>query len=231
MANFKEIVKQAQKIVIDSELKDILLPLWRLIEWQGHTENSTGIGAELSRNNGAVIHLYPSLRHPIQVLREFGNFVMARTGERGAALWKNKLDIPTKDQVGMAKNKLECPELRQKCRDYKSVLEDYPDKGHSVDRLVYINIVNALLANNISYADSQGVDILTWGPTAEYCHLRKYHCLIPLTSAYCPANIYNDFGTALASMVISKLGEVRDSSVAYAMRGMVQRIGKIASPG
>jgi hypothetical protein len=231
MANFKEIVKQAQKLVIDSELKDVLLPLWRLIEWQGHTENSTGIGAELSRNGGAVIHLYPSLRHPIQALREFGTFVLARTGERGTALWKNKLDIPTKEHIGMAKSKLECPELRQTCRDYKSVLDDYPDKGHSVDRLVYINVINALLANNISYQDSQGVDIMTWGPTAEYCHLRKYHCLIPLASAYCPANIYNDFGTAMASMVIGKLGEVRDSSVAFAMRGMVQRIGKIANPG
>jgi hypothetical protein len=35
----------------------------------------------------------------------------------------------------------------------------------------------------------------------------------------------------MASMVIGKLGEVRDSSVAFAMRGMVQRIGKIANPG
>jgi hypothetical protein len=157
-------------------------------------------------------------------------FVLARTGERGAALWKNKLDTPTKDQIGIAKNKLECPELRKTCQTYKEILNDYPDKGHSVDRLVYINIVNALLANNIAYPDSVGVDVMTWGPTEEYCRLRKYHCLIPLASAYCQANVYNDFGVALASMIIGKLGDVRDSSVACAMRGIVQRIARIASP-
>jgi hypothetical protein len=229
MADFKQIVRQGQKIITESELKDVLTPLWRLIEWQCHTENGTGLGAELCRNGGAVIHLYPSLRHPIQIMREFGLFVLGRAGERGAAIWKNKLDIPTKEQVMMAKAKLESEALRQKCAEYKDVLDDYPDKGRSVDRLVWINIVNALLANNIAYADSVGVDIMTWGPTTEYCNLRKYHCLIPLASAYSPANIFNDYGQALGSMVADKLGGVRDSSVAYAMRGIVQRVAKIAS--
>lgn len=230
MANFQQIVKQGQKLITESELKGMLLPLWRLIEWHGHNEEASGLGAELNRNGGAIIHLYPSLRAPIQVLREFGKFVINRADKRGTALWENKLDIPTKEQVGMAKNKLECPQLRQSCNRYEDVLKDYPDKGHSVDRLVYINIVNALLANNIAYADSVGVDILTWGPTTEYCQMRKYHCLIPLASAYCPSNVYTDYGVALASMIMGNMGDVRDSSVAYAMRGIVQRIARIASP-
>lgn len=230
MPDFKEIVRQGQKLITESELKDILLPLWQLIEFQGHTESGTGMGAELCRKGGAVIHLYPSLRHPVQVLREFGTFVLARAGDRGESIWKSKLDIPTKDQIAMAKTKLESPALREKCAEYKDVLSDYPDKGHSVDRLVWINIANALLANNIAYRDSVGVDIMTWGPTTQYCNLRRYHCLIPLASAYSPANVYSDYGNALAAFIIGKLGDVRDSSVAYAMRGIVQRVARIASP-
>jgi len=109
------------------------------------------------------------------------------------------------------------------------VLEAYPNRGHSVERLVYINIVNALLANNISYGDSEGVDIKSWGPTAEYCNRKKYHSLIPLVSAYAPAEVGADFGVALAALVMNGLKEVRDKSVAYALRGIIQRIVKQAT--
>lgn len=233
MPNFKAIAAQSQKIVTASELKDILMPLWRLIEFQGHTENLPD-GAVLCRKGDAVIHLYPVLEKqavaPVKVLREFGKFILLRAGERGAAIWKSKLDVPTETQVATVKEKLADPELRKTCRTYKDVLDTYPDKGGSVDRLVFINIMNALLANNIAFSDSVGVDIMAWGPTSEYCNLKKYHSLIPLVSAYAPADVYNDYGVALAAMLTDKLANVRDSSVAYALRGIVQRIAKMASP-
>jgi len=233
MPNFKQTVQQAQKLIEQSELKELLLPLWRLIEFQGHTENLPS-GAALSRNGDAVIHLYPILEQTPdahkKVLREFGAFVLLRAGDRGAAIWKNKTDVPTPEQVAMVKQKLTCPEVRKTCKSYEDVLNDYPTKGHSVDRLVFINVANALLANNIDFADSVGVDIMTWGPAAEYCNLRKYHSLIPLVSAYAPTDVYEDYGHALAAMLTDKLGNVRDSSVAYALRGIVQRIAKAASP-
>jgi hypothetical protein len=165
-----------------------------------------------------------------RVLREFGNFILLRAGERGEAIWKGKLDAPTKEQVALVKEKLADPELRKNCHTFKDVLDTYPGSGHSVDRLVYINIMNALLANNLAYTDTVGVDIMTWGPAAEYCNLKKYHTLVPLVSAYSPFDVYNCYGAALAAMVMDGLGEVRDSSVAYALRGIVQRIAKMASP-
>lgn len=233
MANFKSIVQAGQKLVLDSELKDLLLPLWRLIEWQGHSD-ALGTGAELCRQGGAVIHLYSNLEqmpNPQQkLLREFGQFVLLRSGDRGASIWKNKLDVPTQEQVKTAKDKLADAELRKTCHSYKDVLDTYPDRGSAVSRLVYINIINALLANNIAFSDSVGVDIMTWGPTAEYCNLKKYHSLIPLVSAYSPGDVYADYGHALAAMVADNLAQVRESSVAYALRGIVQRIAKIASP-
>jgi len=231
--NFKQIVAQSSKLIEQSELKSILLPLWRIIEWQGHSENlSTGV--ELDRKGDAVIHLYPALEQmpdaTQRVLREFGNFILLRAGERGEAIWKGKLDAPTKEQVALVKEKLADPELRKNCHTFKDVLDTYPGSGHSVDRLVYINIMNALLANNLAYTDTVGVDIMTWGPAAEYCNLKKYHTLVPLVSAYSPFDVYNCYGAALAAMVMDGLGEVRDSSVAYALRGIVQRIAKMASP-
>lgn len=229
---FKQIIAQCGKLVEDSDLKDVLLPLWRLIEWQGHSEN-IGTGVELDRKGGASIHLYPVLEQMPdanqRVLREFGKFVLLRAGDRAEAIWKGKLDAPTKEQIATAKAKLEDPELRKTCKSYKDVLDTYPGTGHSVDRLVYINIMNALLANNIAYADSVGVDIMQWGPAAEYCNLKKYHCLVPLVSAYAPADVYNNYGSALAAMVLDGLGSVRDSSVAFALRGIVQRIAKMAA--
>lgn len=232
MPNFKQTVKQCGKLIEDSELKDLLMPIWREIEWQGHTDDMA-TGAELDRAGNATIHLYPSLdRLPdatSRVLREFGQLVLLRAGARGTAIWQGKLDVPTSAQIALASQKLADTSLRGTCKTYVDVLDNYPDKA-SVDRLVYVNVVNALLANNISYPDSEGVDIMTWGPTAAYAKLEKYHCLTPLVSAYAPADIYREYGSALAAMVTDNLAQVRESSVAYALRGIVQRIARIASP-
>lgn len=231
--NFKQIVAECGKLIENSELKDILTPLWKLIEFQGHGENLS-TGAELDRKGNAVIHLYPVLEQmndaKQRVLREFGKFVLLRAGDRAEAIWRQKLDAPTQEQIATAKSKLEDPKLRETCRTYKDVLDTYPGSGHSVSRLVYINIMNALLANNIAFRDSVGVNIMTWGPTTEYCSLKKYHCLTPLVSAYAPADIYANYGSALAAFILDGLSSVRDSSVAFALRGIVQRIAKIASP-
>ena len=228
--SIKSIIRKCSQLVESSELKDSLLPLWKSISWENHSGAQNIDPVNLDCAGDTTIHLYANLeqdqRAVQKVLREFGNLVLIRSGERGAAIWKGKLDIPTELQVSTVKDKLSDPILRQTCKKYADVLDNYPSKGGSVDRLVYINIVNALLANNIAYADSVGVDIYSWGPTQAYANREKYHCLVPLVSAYAPYEVFNCYGSALSDMVEFKLQSVRDSSVAYALRGIVQRIAK-----
>ena len=202
MATYKEVVMEVGKLIARSELAAMLDRLWKKIEWVAH-QAATGSDAALSSESGTTIHLYPALLESDKagemVLREFGRLILRRSGDNGASIWEKKLDVPTEKAISLAASKLGDVMLRQKCHEFVNVLDYYPERGHSVERLVYINIVNALLANNLSYGDSGNVDIYTWGPTSEYCARKKYHSLIPLVSAYAPADIYVDFGAALAA--------------------------------
>ena len=231
MATYKQIVIEVGKLIDQSELADLLNSLWRKIEWVAH-QNATGNNAALSAEGDTTIHLFPALMENDKagelVLREFGKLILLRSGENGQAIWAKKLDVPTEEDINIAISKLGDVGLRQKCTEFANVLDYYPERGHSVERLVYVNIVNALLANNLSYADSVNVDLREWGPTTEYCARRKYHSLIPLVSAYAPADVYQDFGAALSALVVDNLSQVRDKSVAYALRGIIQRVTKLA---
>ena len=231
MATYKDIVLEVGKLISQSALADLLDTLWKKIEWVAHP-TATGSESALSAEGDSTIHLFPALKESDQagemVLREFGNLILLRSGENGQAIWQKKLDVPTEAAIEMAASKLGDIGVRQKCHEFKDVLDYYPQRGHSVERLVYIHIVNALLANNVSYPDSVNVDLHQWGPTTEYCARKKYHSLIPLISAYAPADVFHDFGTALAALVVDNLSQVRDQSVAYALRGIVQRVAKLA---
>lgn len=233
MATYKEIVRKAGEAINQCELADLLNKTWKVIEFTAHEEARAGSDVALCASGDTCIHLYPFLRDlekpETPLLAEFGKLLLLRSGENGQSIWDKKLDTPTQDAIDLAAKTLADPAVRAKCQEYKDVLDQYPQKGHSVERLVYINIVNALLANNISFGDSVGVDIKTWGPTTEYCNRRKYHSLVPLVSAYSPADIFQDFGAALAALVQGNFTSIRDRSVAYALRGIVQRIVKLAT--
>lgn len=231
MASYKHIVAHAGKTVQLCNLADTLDPIWSTIEWEAHVEPGPGIASV--NPDGNSIRLYPGLfEQPsphLLVLTEFGRLILKKAGDKGASIWSKKLDIPRTEAIDLAASKLKDDAVRALSSRYVDVLGNYPDKGHSVDRLVFIHIANALLANNIAYADSVGVDIRTWGPTYEYCAGKKYHSLIPLVSAYAPSPVHNDFGVAVQHAVTSNLREVRDSSVAYALAEMIRRITKLAS--
>ena len=231
MPTFQQIVKLAGTRLMDNELgqQEHVRNIWKSVEWQPFDKQVLAdTDIELSRTKDPLIRLYPSLlgnaKAAKAVLREFGLLMLARGGDRAEAIWEKKLIAPAVEQVEMFATALKEPSHREKCKSYAELVETYPNKGHSVERIVAIHFCNALLANNVSYGDSIGVDIHKWGPTAEFAARKKYFSLVPLTSAYCPGEIHSCFGCAFASLVLDNLKPVMDLSVAAGLRVIIRNV-------
>lgn len=229
MPTLKEIVRGASEIIhAKKSIDNLLYPIWNEVEWRiSHNgENPEGVCVGVS--NKPIIHLFPSLiENPDagrNVLKAFGDLIYRRGLEMAETLWSQKLTTPTTEQVQQFAQKLADPVLRKKCKTYEQVIQSYPDKGNSVDRLVAIHLANALIANNIPYPDSVGVDIYTWGPTAEFANRKRYYSLVPLVSAYSPKDIFENFGAAFASFLIEDLDRIQDLSVAEQMKKIVYAV-------
>jgi hypothetical protein len=233
MPTFKNLIKQTGNLLDGHPVGKSLLELWKSVEWQEMAEDHGKSEAALSPTNNALIRLFPSLlKNPKAgwiVLREFGDFVLAKSGSHGRSIWQKKLSIPTEEQIDAFALKLADPEVRKTCQTYEQLVSGYPSKGHAVDRLVAVHFSNALMANNLPFRDSQGVDIKHWGPTAEFASRKRYHSLIPLTSAYCPKEVHESFGCAFAELVVSNLNCCRDKSVAYALKGTILNVVRRAT--
>ena len=231
MSTLKDVIRESGQLLSEHPLGPELYPLWHVVQWHVDPEES-GDGVSLSPAAEPIIRLHPNLlKNPDAgraVLREFGKFILRRGGERGEAIWDKKLSVPDEEHIDQFAKKLTDPELRKTCRSYEEILQSYPQKGHSVERLIAIHMANALIANNIPYTDSVGVDVKTWGPTSEFANQRKYHSLVPLTSAYCPPMIHLDFGSAFAELIVNDLHSVQDASVAYALKGVIRNVIKRA---
>ena len=200
MPTFQQIVKQAGNKLLANDLgkQEHVQALWKSVEWQPFDKQVLDTEVELSTVKDPLIRLYPSLlanvKAPKAVLREFGLLLLDRGGERAASIWDDKLIAPTQEQIEQFANALKDETVRSKCQTFAELIQTYPEKGHSVDRLVGIHFANALLANNVSFNDSVGVDIHKWGPTAQFAAGKKYFSLVPLTSAYCTGEIHRCFG-------------------------------------
>ena len=230
MPTFQQIVKQAGSRLLANDLgkQDHVKNMWRSVQWQPFDKQVLDTEIELSLSKDPLIRLYPSLlansKAPKAVLREFGLLVLARGGDRAESIWDKKLIAPSPEQIEMFASALKDEATRAKCHSYAELIQTYPDKGHSVDRLVGIHLANALLANNVSFGDSIGVDIHKWGPTAQFSAGKKYFSLVPLTSAYSPGEIHRCFGCALAALVIDNLKSVLDLSVAAGLRTIIRNV-------
>lgn len=230
MPTFQQIVKQAGSHLLANDIgkQNHIQNMWRSIEWQPFDKQVLDTEIELSMAKDPLIRLYPSLLADVKaakaVLREFGLLVLARGGDRAEAIWEKKLIAPADEQIQQFANALKDEATRAKCHTYADLIQTYPQKGHSVDRLIGIHLANALLANNVSFGDSIGVDIYKWGPTAQFASGKKYFSLVPLTSAYCPGEIHRCFGCALAALITDNLKAVLDLSVANGLRVIIRNV-------
>lgn len=229
MPNLKEVVRDASKLLLASEIgqQDHVLAFWKTIEWHEHKKQLLKADCELSRTGDAYINLYPSLaKNPVAVravLREFGIYLLVKGGERAKAIWEKKLTTPEPAHIDLFADKLKSAELRQTCKTYEQVVDTYPKKGSAVPKLVAIHLANALRLHNIPFVDSTGVNIRTWGPTTEFCQGKKYYSLLPL-SAYAPRDICDCFGRAFADLIVSHLDCVIEMSTRYEFKKILRRV-------
>ncbi len=230
MSTHQQIVQQAGDVLLAHEIgkQEHVRNLWKSVQWLSFGTQALDTEAELDQAKGPQIRLYPSLvRNPKAVkaaLREFGLLILAKGGDRAQEIWEKKLIAPKPEEIESFNQKLKDPAVREKCHTYEDLVQQYPNKGHSVERLVAIHFCNALLANNVSYPDSIGIDIQTWGPTAQFATGKKYYSLVPLSSAYAPGDIHRCFGCAFAACLTDNLRTVLDTSVAGALRTIIQNV-------
>jgi hypothetical protein len=170
----------------------------------------------------AAIFIYPAVAKMTEdfqafyVLREFGEYLLLKAGPEMETHWRQKLAYPTTDQIDAFQKR-----LNQGFHTYAEVVESLKTP---VDRLVATHMANAMMANGQAFAGACNVDVRKWGPTQEFTNLRRLMSLVPLTSAYCPRHIHNEFGSAFASCVVFDLKTVLHTSVKDALQQLLERI-------
>lgn len=228
MQTFKQIVKSASGIILAHPVgqKGHVKNLWNKVEFQVNNERKTENDASLHPSKD-LIALYPALldKEPAQadsiVLREFGLLLLRKSGAHCQERWEKKLLVPYESQISAVQSRLQDAAIRAANSTYREVVETFTT---AMDRLVALNVFNALLANGVCFPSSQGIDIKVWGPTAEYSSGRKYHSIIPFTSAYVPREVHNCYGCAFAEMVINKMRSIRETSTAKALEVLIRDI-------
>jgi hypothetical protein len=163
-----------------------------------------------------VVETYTPEYQAFVVLREFGDYLMTKAGDEADVLWRQKLVLPTTEQINAFQQR-----LHQGFKTYQEVVDSMKSP---VDRLVALHLSNAMMFNGQAFAGASNVNVREWGPTQEFANLTRYFSLVPLTSAYCPRDIHKDFGSAFASCVVYDLKTVLHSDVRIALRGLIDKI-------
>lgn len=230
MPTFKQIVKSTGAILLNHPIGQVptIKAMWKDCEFKVMNEQGQG-NAALEPYENAIL-LYPSLetlpqaQAESEILKQFGHYLVRAGRAAAEAVWKKKSHRPSEEQISAVQKKLDDPVLRQNVQSYEALMNTF--KG-AVDRLVCLNLTNALLANGVAFRNSLGVKLKEWGPTAEYAKLEKPHSLIPLVTAYSPKEIVDDYGAAFAEMVLNKMMAVKESTTKKAFEEVIRDVAKM----
>jgi hypothetical protein len=164
MQTFKQIVKSASGLLLAHPVgqQTHVKNLWNKVEFQINSERKTENDASLNPSKD-LIALYPALldkEQPSQadtiVLREFGLLLLRKAGAHAQERWEKKLVLPKESQISAVQQRLQDAAIRAANKTYREVVETF---NTAMDRLVCLNISNALLANGVQFPSSQGIDI------------------------------------------------------------------------
>jgi hypothetical protein len=228
MQTFKQIVSSASKLLLAHPVgqQPHISGLWNKVEFQVNEQAQTENDAIANPSKDAI-SLYPALQKldgpqaDTTLLREFGKIIFRKAGDRNRIRWEKKLVLPSEKQIAAVQEKLDSQDFRAQNTTYRELVESF---STAMDRLVALNITNALLANGMPFSSSVGVKVKQWGPVSEYANGKKFHSIIPFTSAYAPRDVHADFGVAFAEMIINKMRAIREGSTARALTGLITEI-------
>lgn len=226
MTSAKDIVREAGQRLKTHEIGQMphIQKLWKEVRWS-EVSTASSASAELSSQG---INLYPQrlLADPKAVetvLREFGTLVFRGMSVADKKHWEKKHSLPTPEQIDAFSTRINSQEVQTHVRTYSELVDTF---NTAVDRLVALNLANALLANGVKFSTSKGVDIKTYGATTDYASGRRYHSLVPLVSAYADRLVNASYGAAFADYIVNDLKSVRESSTAEALRHMVKSLAE-----
>lgn len=221
MITQEDITAARQKLDACPVCEPHILDRWEQVDWRVH-EQDNGNDAHARMDCTMKIDLYPVLDtyspdgRSYVMIREFGRMILSKASQDLNMSWLKKLALPTNEQIDAVQMR-----FNEGHAGYKQMVDSFMTP---VDRLVALNIANALIANRTRFADATNLDIRTWGPTSDYCNFKRYHSLNPLVSAYCPEEVTMDFGAALAECAVNDMKAVTHTSVAAALRTVLSSI-------
>lgn len=197
---------------------------WNDVEFRVLSEDWDTETARLfiQKDDKPVIFLYPCLSRytpdyqSFCVLKEFGKYILLQAPEEMETHWKQKLVLPTNAQIDAFTGR-----LNEGFKSYSDVVESLK---LPVDRLVALHLANALMKNGQAFNGASNVDVREWGPTHEFATCQRYFSISPLTSAYCPQHVNQDFGSAFASMCVYDFKTVRHTQIKEFLVQIVERI-------
>jgi len=219
--NVKQAKSKLESCPVSS--KPHVLSLWERVKWKVHdVQEFPGTDAEAARDGSLTINTFPSLTHKdeneiaFELIWEFGVLVYNTASEEVKKRWDLKLVLPSAAQIDAFQGK-----LHTGFKSYNEVVESF---STACDRLVALNLANAMISNGQAFEGVFNVDIRKFGPTQEYANLKRYHSLKPLMGAYAPRLLDDCFGYALADCTCRGFKSVRRTDVAEALRTLIGNV-------
>lgn len=218
MSQYSQSLQHAEEALKRSQLGAMphVLQAWKSISWKENAADAGVVAAQMLAS-GEGIALFPALlrlnarAQSSALIKEFGLFLYKKCPASGKTVWEKKLCLPEGAQMQAFQGKLQSPDFAT----YRELTESFCT---AMDRLVAINLSNALLCNHVPRDQSRNLNIFTWGATADYANLRRNHSILPLVSAYGNRDVLNCPGSALADLIVNELKSLRETSVAEAFR-------------
>lgn len=220
-----DVVKRAREAFGQGPLKG-LVSLWDCVEFVEIPDQRAPGDVQTFSDDPGTVTLMPSIKNREEhianhiIFKAIGRYAARPTDEKWQRRWDYKFLIPESTQVAQVQDKL----ASEQFSTFKELVESF---NTAVDRLVALNICNALLRSHTNRQGAKNLDLKQWGSTMEYAKLKRYHSLKPLATAYCDSELCENYPVAFA-MMATGADLASESSVSRALKRLVKELAEEA---